>query len=345
MAGNVARLSLVVAVGLSLAPVASAKLARTAEANQEVIVTRESQALPTGCTAHGLGVLVGGLFEAFNVGDWERVDKTFAVAGPAPPSFTLLSWQQDVVRERERVTPYLAALRARGEQLRLLGLLAEKESNSASVAVTYAFERPGGYGWGKGLIDCPSQRIWQWAMGPRSGELLLPCPKSRGWSPTGPAIACTAGPNAITFAPDFRVTSGSRNLPRPCAPTAAKRRLAAVLRVLNEGQGVHLAAHFATGGGFRPYTVERPIIGRQKLAEFVTLRYRAGDGWTATALDVPRTTVVQRFGATRHRVAVYRLSLGVSSPLKSGIPARANIVIDCRSGLIRSWVGPRIPAP
>jgi hypothetical protein len=335
-----------VAAGL-LSVLASLAVSSPAAASQPIIVTRESQALPTGCTTARLAVVVDGLFEAFNAGEWGRVDEAFAAAGPAPPSFTLLSWQQDVVRERERVTPYLAALRARGEQLRLLALLTDKEANgvATSVAVTYAFERPGGFGWGKGLIDCQSQRIWQWAMGPRAGELVLPCPKPAGWSPTGPVIACTAGPNARALSPEFRIRGGSATLPRPCAPRAAKQRLNAALRVFNEGEGVLFAGQFATGGVFHPYTVERPITGRTRLAEFVTFRYRAGDGWTATALDAPRRTVLQQFGATRLRVAVYRLSLRLSSTRKTPVFAPTRIVIDCRSGLIHRWTGPRLSAP
>lgn len=330
-----------------LAVLASLAVTSLAVANQPIIVTRESQVLPTGCTARGLAVLVDGFFEAFNAGQWERVDAAWAVTGPAPPSFTLFSWQRDVIRERERVMPFLAALRGRGEQLRLLALLADKGSSSAatSVAVTYVFERPEGFGWGKGLIDCQAQRIWQWAMAPRSGDPVLPCPKPSGWSPMGPVVACTAGRNARAFSPDFRIRGGSSTLPRACAPRAAKRRLATTLSAFNGGDGRLFAGQFNTGGSFRPYTVDRPLAGRPKFTAFANLRYRAGDGWTATTLDVPRTSVLQRFGTTRLRVAVYRLSVRLSSPRRPPVSVLASVVIDCRSGLIHRWTGPRLSAP
>src|SRR5918999_1222713 len=261
----------------------------------ELVVSRQGVALPAGCSPRGLAMLVDAFFGAFNRGDWNEVEALFAASGPEPPNFQLFSWERDVVQQRERVTPYLAALRARGEQLRLLSLLATKEPRVASsVVVEYVFERPGGLGTGKGLVDCEAQRVWQWAMAPRPGPLALPCPKPHGWSPSGPVIACTDGPNAKALDAGFRLGAASRKLLRPCRPLSVKGRVAAVLAAFNSGLGDTFTHHFAGSGRFQPYTA---AFSRTRIARFVRIRYRAGDGWTATRLYPPRASRGSRAAA------------------------------------------------
>ncbi len=107
-------------------------------AADEVIVTRDTLRLPGSCTLENLVELVEGLFNAFNGGDWHTVETLLAPSGSEPGNFRVFSWEQEVVQERDRVVPFLTALRNRGERFRLLSLLAMKESGvKSSVAINY----------------------------------------------------------------------------------------------------------------------------------------------------------------------------------------------------------------
>jgi hypothetical protein len=69
-------------------------------------------------------------------------------------------------------------------------------------------------------------------------------------------------------------------------------------------------------------------------------RYADGDGWTATHLVSPRRRT--SFAVS----AVYMLELTVSHQSVSVADGlRTNLVVDCRSGLLRRWVGPDTKMP
>lgn len=308
-----------------------------------VVITRSGARLPAGCTPGSLATYVDQFFQAFNGSKWAEIDTLLAPTGPRPNDFKLFSWERDVVQDRDRVARYLAALRDRGEQFRLLSLRAVQESRvPASVAVDYVFERPTGLGFGKALIDCRAQKVWQWAMGRRSGSLVLPCPQPADWSAAGPIVACTAGTNAPARSADFRLGSTTIRLPKSCRPAAVKRRVIVAVAAFNVGRADAFAHAFTKRGEFHPYSasIGAGFIGRARIARFVNDRYRAGDGWTATRLQPPRGSV----GLPKW--AVYGLSLRVGHQgTLLGEEVGAKLVIDCASGLLTRWIGPSLPEP
>ena len=52
-------------------------------------MTRDSLWVPSGCTPRGLATFVDGFFDAFNRGEWEKVDPLFAPDGSRPEDFKL----------------------------------------------------------------------------------------------------------------------------------------------------------------------------------------------------------------------------------------------------------------
>jgi hypothetical protein len=315
-------------------------LASSAGTSQGIVVTRDAVSLPDRCGPREVAGLVERFFDAFNAGDWDAVDEVVAPAGPAPPGFALFSLDRDaVVYDRERLVAYLADVRSRGERFRLVATRAAPGMRHSTAAVVYAFEGTDGIAPGKGVVDCVSLRIWQWAMAtPARGTPPIPCPQPRDWSPSGAVLACTTGPNARTVASDFRLETRSNRVPRPCRPTPAFGKLRSALSAFNAGLGTALGKHFVKRARFHPYTLsEAQLVGRASIAHFVGRRYDAGDGWTATALHAPRRTN----GTT----AVFTLDLLLSSLGEQLTSASAAVVFDCTSGLIRVWRGPAVAAP
>ena len=313
-------------------------LASSAGTSEGIVVTRDSLALPGECTPRTVADLVARFFDAFNRGDWDVVDSLVAPAGPTPPSFALFSLVRDaVVYEREQLISYLVAARAAPGRTR-------PSYSSSSVAVVYAVERGTGIAGGKGVIDCASNRIWQWAMGsPVSGPPPVPCPEPPAWSPSGPLLACTAGPNAKAVTEDFRPSMrSSRLLPRPCGPTVVSARVRSALSAFNTGLGDAFARHFAPRAVFHPYSETEPqIFGRGRIARFVNTSYDTGGGWTASALFVPTRGRIR----DSRPVAFYGVDLLVTKPGRPQASGNAKVSFDCESALIRSWGGPNVPTP
>jgi hypothetical protein len=332
--------------GIWLAVTIATGIAATASASPaqppEVVVTRDALTLPAGCTPRNVAELLDRFFDAFDASDAAELDRLLAPAGPEPPAFTLFSVDGTVVYERQRVVSHLLDLRAGGERFRLLGGSIERTGSTAptSVNVNYRVERPGGMYLAKGLIDCATRRLWQGAIGPRiPGALTLPCPRPPGWSPAGPVVMCTSGPNARALSPTFRIARGGSSLPAPCRPTRVRGAVRDLLTSFNGGRGEAFAQRFAARGRLRAYTGSR-TTGRRALARFVRARYDAGDGWTAGRLVPPR-----RPGG-RGEQAAYALRLTVSHQgTVVSTAAAANLAVDCRSGLLRGWTGPSLAVP
>ena len=315
----------------------------SAGSDESIVVTRNSQSLPGGCTTADVAGLVRELFDAFNAGDWDVVDEIFASAGAAPPSFALFSLDRDVViYDRERLIPYLAEVRSRGERLRLVAVRAAPGHRSM-VGLNFALDRAEGIAGGKGMLDCVSGRIWQGALGtPTPGAPPVPCPQPSGWSPSGPILACTGGPNARAISADLKVSASSARLPRRCSSPVALEKLSSALSSFNAGDEDLFAKHFVTTAAFYPYArTQSRIVGRAAIAHFVSARYGRGDGWTATALQAPMRASV----SDSRRVAVYRVGLQLAGPGRPTVTSSAKVSFDCRSGLIRSWIGPVTEAP
>jgi hypothetical protein len=320
------------------AVVAASASVSPAQPSPQVVVTRDALTLPAGCTPRNVAELFERFFDAFNRGNAAELDGLFAPAGPEAPAYRVFGVDSTAVYERERIVPFLLDLRARGERLRLVAGSIERAGSTVptSVSVNYRVERQNGINLAKGLVDCATRRLWQGAIGPRiPGALTLPCPRPPGWTPAGPVVMCTGGPNARALSPTFRVARGGL-LPRACGATRVRSSVRGLLTAFNGGAGEAFAARFAQRGGLRAYAGSA-VSGRRALTRFVRTRYDAGDGWTATRLTPPRDG---------HDQAVYGLRLAVSyqgAIVRAG--AAAKLTVDCRSGLIRRWAGPSGETP
>lgn len=301
----------------------------------EVLVTRDSLSLPAGCSPREVANLITRFFDAFNGLEWDAVDGMFAPAGPEPVDFKLFGLDRDVVYERDRLLPYLAGRRSRGEHFRLIAISVGPE-RARSVAAHYAYERSGGVALGKGLIDCASQRIWQGAMGaPSSSSARLPCPTPLGWSPNGPVVACSRGANAPALADSFRVLPRSTKPSGGCRPQTVSRRLTRMLTAFNAGVGDMFVRELTRRAAFQRRT--SALRESRAIAEYVSSRYHAGEGWTATRLV--------RLRAAGARTAPYRLSLDIVYQTKLFARGRVLVTVDCTSGLVSRWLGPGARTP
>jgi hypothetical protein len=300
-------------------------------------VTRNAQSLPQGCGARRQAAFLVRFFDAFNRGDRSALDELLAPEGSSVDSFKLVSWQGNVVAERGQALRYFDVLRTEGETFRLLGVEVSPTTVRSSAAMELAFARAAGTGVGKALVTCDPMRIWMLALAPAPTSVRFPCPVPPGWSASGPAVACTAGPNARALAPTFRLGRASAMLPTRCRPASVERRVSAALAAFDAGQGPRFAAQFTRAGSLRAYTSMRVPARGRSIARFVSERYAAGDGWTALALAPPKS------GAAPS--AVYGLTLQVRSPGAPVARAGAKLLVDCGSGLLRGWVGPAIEAP
>ncbi len=200
--------------------------------------------------------------------------------------------------------------------------------------------------YGKFEMDCADRRFFVWSMGMNlaPGQDLArsdsPCPKPPGWAPSDPAVACTRGANARALAPGFRLGATRVGLPNRCRPAVVKRRVVAALAAFNTGVGDEFSRQFVNRGEFHPYSRRAALVGAKTISRFVSRRYKAGDGWTATALSPPTGAV------GLPDVAVYRLELRISYQGELiEERAGAKLVVDCRSGKLRRWVGPGVRRP
>jgi hypothetical protein len=169
------------------------------------------------------------------------------------------------------------------------------------------------------------------------------CPLPPGWAPADPAVACTRGPNAKALATGFRLGTTSVALPSKCHSASVKRKAVAALAAFNTGLGGELARQFVSRGRFHPYTSSiggAGFVGAKAIKKFVSRRYKAGDGWTGTALRPP----TRRAGLPDEAVYLLELRVGYQAAAVADT-AVAKLVVDCASGKLRRWVGPALRLP
>lgn len=162
-------------------------------------------------------------------------------------------------------------------------------------------------------------------------------------TPVGALAGQGDPPTAPVLARSFHVGVTRVALSKRCKREAVRGRLIATLGAFNTGRGDAFARNFAPRMVFVPYdgTSLAPRGGmfrRALAAEFVRKRYLAGDGWTALALVPPSG------GSGLPAAAVYTVSLEVLVAGRIVAPRSAKVVVNCATGLIRDWVGPRVPA-
>jgi hypothetical protein len=157
------------------------------------------------------------------------------------------------------------------------------------------------------------------------------------------AAAGASDPTAPALAPGFHVADAHVKLPGQCRRASVRGRLVAFLEAFDSGRGDAAAASFARRSLFVPYdgTTLAPrggVTSRPAIAGVVRKRYAAGDGWSARALLPPLG------GSGLPHDAVYTVTLEVLVGGRLFAPRSAKVVVQCGSGLIRNWVGPRVPA-
>lgn len=354
------------AVAASVASLLAA-VALSAGAGDEIVVTRESPTLPSGCTPREAAELLVRFAEAVSRGERKALARVFAVEEgdhfiwrPAPyfrwysvtEARDGVRWRHTAIYDIADLFPYFADRARQNERWQVIGLEVGPSSIPGAAGITYLIRREADdlpasvsrMAHGKGEIDCASQRIFVWSMAQDDSVNAPPCPLPEGWKVGDSIVACArtgttgTGVNARAVLPDFRVVAGRVRAPVRCAPRSVAARVRAVLTAFNAGKGVAFARHFTRDGYFVPYGTGR--TGRGAIARLVEERYAAGDGWTAAALkfdSVMRAESAPRAAPAR---AVYRLDLLLAArgqPLRHG---GAKFVVTCRSGLISKWVGP-----
>jgi hypothetical protein len=337
--------------------VAAVSLASTSAASDPVVVTRDSQALPIGCTPRETALLLARFAGAVNTGDLNALDELFVIEDspgrptpePGETAFRWYSmtegragasrpWRHVAVYDRADLLPYFAARHARNERWELVSVAVTPSRTGGAAGITYAFRRTAddlppwldGLARGKGGIDCAAGRIFLWSSGQNdaSAGFGITCPRPRGWSPGIAILACTQGPNAQPLTADFRLQRA--RLPKRCAPAPALRGLRSALSAFNSGLGDDFAKRFARETLLASRGAE--LRSRKRIASFAHARYHAGEGWAARVLRAPNRA--------RQSAVDYRMELVVSRPVEAPTAGRAEITLDCRSGLIRRWRGP-----
>jgi hypothetical protein len=196
----------------------------------KVLVTSDDPSLPDGCRPRQIAELVIDFVEAFNRGDQERLSRLFFISeGPSPPDFSQKgyypwSWYSVsevgvggriengfVTYDQGEMLHYFAERHRQGERLELIkvsvtqaGLL-EEEGNVGIVYVLTRHARdldpglggPSRIAFGKGAINCASQRIFTWSMEMRARETRTArqaagwlCTDPPGWKPGAAVVAC-----------------------------------------------------------------------------------------------------------------------------------------------------------
>jgi hypothetical protein len=305
----------------------------------DVVVTRDTLALPAGCSVTETAALVTAFLDAFNRGDLDELDGLFAPAGEGREDFKWYSSDDgggpQAVSERDQLLDYFSDRRRHAETMRLVSLDLGMGRGNA-VGIGYALIReaddiPRGVARGKGQIDCASGRFYVWTM---AMTMTMPsdtspttCPTPTGWRPGAPVLACTRGPNARAVAPGAIVVPSAREA--GCRSQAALRRIRSLLSAFNIGNGASFRAGLAAGAAFSP--AGRNLATPRAVDDFVGHRYfRLGEGWTLTRLAPLRGN--GRFALT---ITVSRLG----APFGRGDAA---VMLDCKSGLVRSWSGPAL---
>jgi hypothetical protein len=204
--------------------------AESSEPATRVIVTSDDPSLPDGCRPRQIAELLVFFIDAFNRGDQERLSRLFFIAeGPSPPDFSQRgyypwSWYSVsevgaggriengfVTYDQGALLRYFAKRHRHGERLQLLkvsltqaGWLGEEGNVGLVFALTrHAGDLEPGLGgpsrvaFGKGAVNCESQRIFAWSMEMRAQETRTEreaaawlCGNPPGWRPGSAVVAC-----------------------------------------------------------------------------------------------------------------------------------------------------------
>jgi hypothetical protein len=335
--------------------------------SEEIVVTRDTVSLPSGCSPRQVAELIARFFAAFNEGDARMLDGLFeARTVPTGEPFRWYSVTESGVRhrvvfDRRALLGYFAERHRHRERLRLLNVDMPGTFARLGIGVVLIREAddlvPGLGGRfriaeAKGSIDCRRQRIHVWSMGmDMAPEHDLPpnvswsCPRPAGWEPGRPILTCSRGgrsPNAQEVTTPLLVRGSGVGLPKRCRLGSVRDRLLRLVRAFNIGAGDAAAAQFIRRGNLHPYTASITgygFLGRGAIARFVGARYRLGDGWGIGSIGSPQGSV----GLPAE--TVYGVGIRVTSRSRPHGEGGTKLVVDCRSGLFRRWVGPALELP
>jgi hypothetical protein len=354
------------ALALTSAAAASFSFA-AAPAADDVLVTRESTILRSGCNPRQAAALLGRFLDAFNRGDtaalheiWTKEDRPGRPVWPVGREFRWYSvteggsvqtspWRHRSVYDRPDLLAYFAERHSQGERMSLVAVQVTRSREPWSAGIRFVVRRsaddlPSSLGGrqriagGKGGIDCERQQIYLWSMAMNTAKAGqdypargagVPCPRPAGWSPANPVVVCSGGANAPAVSEEF-VASGAGS-PGRCAPRAVSQRVTRALSAYNTGLADVFPRHLSRTPVFR---AQRKVLrSRPAVTRYVRARYQAGEGWTARQLE--------RAGPAGR----YRLSLSVVHQTKTIGRGSVLVTVNCASGLISSWLGPGVRTP
>lgn len=318
-----------------LAVLASAGALFVPSGDADVVVTRDTLALPAGCSVTETAALITDFLDVFDRGDTDELDRLFAPAGEGREDFKWYSsddgGRPQAVYVRGNLLDHFRDRHRHAETMRLVSLDIGRGHRN-DVGISYALIReaddiPRGFARGKGQIDCANRRIFVWTMAMTADTSPTTCPTPSDWKPGSPVVACTRGPNARAVAPDVVIVSAARE--GGCRPEAAFRRIRSMLSAFDIGNTSSFRVGLAPRATFAP--AGRSLATPRAIQDFVAHRYfRLGEGWTLTRLAPLRAP--GRFALT---IAVSRLGAPVAR-------SRATVTLDCKTGLVRSWSGPAV---
>jgi hypothetical protein len=188
------------------------------------------------------------------------------------------------------------------------------------------------------VVDCAKANVVAW------NEKRVPpfsspgqCPEPKGWK-SGTVVACAGLPSAWETSTDFTVKTTQLSS-GPCGADSARKRVYSLLHALDYAHAYPFALNFTNNGRYLPYTasLKKARVGRLRISIYAAARMAAVDGWTATSLLGPLDHL--------KKTATYRVGLVSYLNGEAYGAGYAQMVLDCRSGLIASWTGPALPLP
>lgn len=199
---------------------------------QEIIVTREGDSLPPGCSPRQVARLIMDFFDAFNNGDRDELDRFFGpdfkwysvtegdpskggrhfVTYGTAGADTAGPMGYPTSAKRDELLSHFAERHKQHERLKLIMVDVAGPSWHGGVDIAYVLTRhaddlldsPDHLSQGKGAINCEKQQIFVWSMGstPATGgatqladlfEQVKLCPKPPAGASSTTVVACARG--------------------------------------------------------------------------------------------------------------------------------------------------------
>jgi hypothetical protein len=180
-----------------------------------IIVTRDDDTLPQGCTAFEIAQFIVNFFDAFNQGDQEQLATMFSLQARGIKGWYSAGGDGNsdadfVAYDVNRLLTYFDQRYQHNERLQLVKVDFSYPGWHGGADVAFVVKRsaddiePGVYGSerytdGKGAIDCKEKKIMVWSMATQPPDtqdtsmLAARCPSPPPGSPEDAVIACVRG--------------------------------------------------------------------------------------------------------------------------------------------------------